>query len=121
MTNDRKAEALLRDYIEAYNSRSITRIRDHLDPDCKVFFDGKLAHSGRHSMLPTYTSDWEAADAKRPPLWPTEDSMVDIVGALMESSKCDEGGPRIRVTLWSKILDMDVDVTYMWNEDVTMM
>lgn len=99
MTSNMTPDELVADYttyLAAFNAKSFSGIKDHLSPDCTVYFQGKQIAKNRDEMLPTYPVHWEK--------WPTPVELLDI--------RPIESGVRTILRDWDNHRDMEVDYIY---------
>jgi hypothetical protein len=101
MTSTWNPQELVADYkayLAAFNAKSFDGIKEHLSPECTVYFKGKETAKSREEMLPTYPAHWKK--------WPTPIELLDI--------RPIESG------VWTMLRDWDnrkdIEVEYFYND-----
>jgi hypothetical protein len=93
-------------YLQAYNSQNFEVIKNWLDEDCEVVFNGNSVMKGREYMLPSYLTDFESK------------ATVTAVGVCKETWNFDQTA-EIQVALekYSKdgVLEAKLQVTYVFR------
>jgi len=83
-------------YLAAFNAKSLDEIKEHLSPDCTVYFKGERIAKSRDDMLPTYSAHWKK--------WPTPIELLDIHPIA--------SGVRTMLRDWDNRKDMEVEYFY---------
>jgi len=95
MNDDRRVE-LYKEYLAAFNSKSLDGIKKYLSPDCTYVLRGKVVAQNRTEMLPAYTAHWEMLSK------PVE--ILDIHSI--------ENGVYVKLRDWDNSKDVEVDYLY---------
>lgn len=95
MDDDHRVE-LYKEYLAAFNSKSLDGIKKCLSPDCICIHRGKVVAQNRTEMLPNYTAHWEMLSK------PVE--ILDIHPI--------ESGVYVKLRDWDNGKDVEVDYLY---------